>query len=127
MLLVERGEVKLDERAQTYIAEFTGDGKETITVRQLLTHTSGLRPDIETQSGWHGQQTAIEKACEEKLQNLPGAVFRYSDINFFLLGEIVQRVSKMPLQEFVEREIYQPLKMMDTGYLPPESKHARIA
>ncbi len=127
MLLVERGEVKLDERAQTYISEFTGDGKEAITVRQLLTHTSGLRPDIETRSDWHGQQAAIKKACEEKLQDLPGAVFRYSDINFFLLGEIVQRVSKMPLQEFVELEIYQPLKMADTGYLPPESKVARIA
>ena len=127
MLLVEHGAAKLDERVQTYIPEFTGDGKEVITVRQLLTHTSGLRPDIETRSDWHGQSAAINKACEEKLQDLPGAVFRYSDINFLLLGEIVQRVSKMPLQEFVQREIYQPLKMTDTGYLPPESKLARIA
>src|SRR5205085_11048155 len=62
MLLVERGEVKLDERVQPYISEFTGDGKEAITVRQLLTHTSGLRPDIETRSDWHGQPAAIKKA-----------------------------------------------------------------
>src|SRR5438552_11553306 len=121
MLLVERGEVKLDDPVQTYLAEFKGEGKEAITVRQLLTHISGLRPDIETASDWHGRQTAIDKACEEKLQNIPGTVFRYSDINFFLLGEIVQRVSKTPLEEFVEREIYQPLKMVDTGYLPAEN------
>ena len=127
MLLVERGQVKLDEPVQTYIPEFKGDGKEAITVRQLMTHTSGLRGDIETRSDWHGQQTAIQKACAEKLQSPPGTGFRYSDINFFLLGEIVQRVSHTPLEEFVAREIYRPLKMADTGYLPPASKLARIA
>src|SRR6266581_6012087 len=121
MLLVQRGEVKLDERAQTYIPEFTGDGKEAITVRQLLTHTSGLRPDIETRTDWHGQKAAIEKACEERLQAKPGSVFRYSDINFFVLGEIVQRVSGKPLEEFAASEIYRPLKMVDSGYLPHES------
>ena len=56
MLLVERGQVKLDERVQTYIPEFKGDGKEAITVRQLMLHISGLRGDIETKSDWHGQQ-----------------------------------------------------------------------
>ena len=101
MLLVERGQVNLDERVQTYIPEFTGEGKEAITVRQLLTHVSGLRGDIETKTDWHGRQTAIEKASAEKLQGAPGTAFRYSDINFFLLGEIVQRVSGRPLEEFV--------------------------
>ena len=127
MLLIERGQLKLDDLVQTYIPEFTGGGKETVTVRHLLTHTSGLRGDIETKSDWHGQAAAIQKACEEKLLSPPGTAFRYSDINFFLLGEIVQRVSKLPLEEFVARNIYQPLKMNDTGYLPPESKLERIA
>ncbi len=127
MLLVERGQVNLDERVQTYIPEFKGDGKENITVRQLLTHTSGLRPDIETRTDWHGRETAIQKACEEKLQSTPGTALRYSDINFFLLGEIVQRVSKTPLEVFVAREIHGPLKMTDTGYLPPAAKLPRIA
>jgi uncharacterized protein YbbC (DUF1343 family) len=127
MLLIERGKVKLDEPVQRYIPEFEGDGKEAITVRQLMTHTSGLRPDIETKTDWHGQKAAIEKACEEKLQTKPGTVFRYSDINFFLLGEIVQRVSGKPLEEFVASEIYRPLKMVDTGYLPHESLLPRIA
>jgi uncharacterized protein YbbC (DUF1343 family)/CubicO group peptidase (beta-lactamase class C family) len=127
MLLVERGQVKLDERVQTYLPEFTGDGKEAITVKQLLLHISGLRGDIETQSDWHGQKAAIEKACAEKLVTSPGTSFRYSDINFFLLGEIVQRVSQTPLEEFVAREIFEPLKMTDTGYKPAESKVERIA
>ncbi|PWU09223.1 MAG: hypothetical protein C5B50_27865 [Verrucomicrobia bacterium] len=127
MLLVERVQIKLDEPVQTYIPEFQGDGKEAVTVRQLMCHISGLRGDIETKSDWHGQQAAIGKACAEKLQTKPGTEFRYSDINFFLLGEIVQRVSHTPLEEFVAREIYQPLKMTDTGYVPPASKLGRIA
>lgn len=127
MLLIERGQVKLDDRVQTYIPEFQGGGKENITVSQLMLHLSGLRGDIETKSDWKGQPAAIQKACEEKLLSPPGTAFRYSDINFFLLGEIVQRVSKQPLEEFVAREIYQPLRMTDTGYLPPPSKLGRIA
>jgi uncharacterized protein YbbC (DUF1343 family)/CubicO group peptidase (beta-lactamase class C family) len=127
MLLAERGQMNLDERVQTYIPEFKGDGKEAITVRQLMLHLSGLRGDIETSTDWHGQQAAIQKACTEKLLTSPGTSFRYSDINFFLLGEIVQRVSHQPLEEFVAREIYQPLKMTDTGYLPPSAKLPRIA
>ncbi len=127
MLLIERGQVKLDDLVQGYISEFTGGGKEKVTVRQLMVHTSGLRGDIETRTDWKGQQVAIEKACEEQLLTPPGTAFRYSDINYFLLGEIVQRVSKTPLEEFVAREVYRPLKMMDTGYLPPESKRSRIA
>jgi uncharacterized protein YbbC (DUF1343 family)/CubicO group peptidase (beta-lactamase class C family) len=127
MLLVERGQVNLDEPAQTYIPEFKGEGKEAITVRQLMLHISGLRGDIETRTDWHGQQAAIEKACAEKLVSAPGTAFRYSDINFFLLGEIVQRVSHIPLEEFVAREVYRPLQMTDTGYLPPTPKLDRIA
>jgi CubicO group peptidase (beta-lactamase class C family) len=127
MLLVERGQVKLDAPVQTYIPEFTGDGKELVTVRQLMTHTSGLPPDIETKTDWHGRTEAIKKACVVKLQSKPGIVFKYSDINFFLLGEIVQRMSRMPLEVFVQREIYVPLKMTDTGFLPPADKLSRIA
>jgi CubicO group peptidase (beta-lactamase class C family) len=127
MLLVERGQVKLDAPVRTYIPKFTGEGRELVTVRELLTHTSGLPPDIETKTDWHGWNTAIQKACAIKLESPPGTVFKYSDINFILLGELVQRVSKTPLQVFVQREIYGPLKMTDTGFLPPKKKLPRIA
>ncbi|PYX27905.1 MAG: hypothetical protein DMG80_17520, partial [Acidobacteria bacterium] len=127
MLLIERGNLALDDPVQKYIPEFVGDGKETITIRQLLTHTSGLRPDIDTQPAWQGYETAIQRACAEKLHAEPGTVFRYSDVNFFLLGDVVKRVAGMPLNEFVAREIFGPLKMKDTGYLPAKSLIPRIA
>lgn len=127
MLLVERGQVKLDEPVHTYIPEFTGDGKETVTVRELLTHTSGLLPDVETRTDWHGRDEAVRKACAEKLRTKPGTTFTYSDVNLFMVGAIVERVSGMKLEDFVQKEIYQPLKMIDTGYLPPTNKMARIA
>jgi len=127
MLLVERGQVNLDAPVRTYVTEFTGGGRELVTVRELLTHMSGLAPDIETKTDWHGQAEAIKKACAEKLSSKPGTVFKYSDINFILLGEIVQRVSRTPLEIFVQREIYSPLKMTDTGFLPPKEKLVRIA
>ena len=118
MLLVERGQIELEERVQTYLPEFKGDGKETITIRQLLTHTSGLRPDISTRPPWSGYDTAIGMACAEKLVTPPGTAFGYSDINFFLMGEVVRRVSGMKLNELVEREVYRPLKMVDTRFRP---------
>ncbi len=127
MLLVERGQVKLDEPVQTYIPEFKGDGKEKITVRELLTHTSGQIPDIETKTAWHGREVAYQKASAEKLWSTPGETFRYSDVNLFMVGAIVERVTGMKLEDFVQKEIYKPLKMVDTGYLPPAGKVDRIA
>jgi uncharacterized protein YbbC (DUF1343 family) len=127
MILWERGQIKLDEPVHSYIPEFTGNGKEKITVRQLLTHTSGLPEDISTTPKWQGTETAIRMASAMKLKAPPGTEFRYSDVNFFLLGEIVARVSHMPLNVFCAKEIYKPLKMVDTGYLPPKEKIPRIA
>jgi uncharacterized protein YbbC (DUF1343 family) len=126
MLLVQRGQVNLDAPVSTYIPEYTGE-KGRITVRQLLTHTSGLPGDVSTKSKWQGAETAIQMAAAMKLESTPGTAFRYSDINFFTLGEIVARVSGLPLNEFCAKEIYGPLKMTDTGFLPPSSKIARIA
>jgi len=127
MLLIQRGQVKLDAPVCTYVPKFTGGGKELVTVRELLTHTSGLPPDIETTNNWHGWKTAIKMACAVKLDAPPGTLYKYSDINFIMLGEIVRRVGKMPLNVFVQKEIYGPLKMTDTGFLPPKSKLPRIA
>jgi len=127
MLLAERGKLTLDDPVCRWIPDFAKAGKQDVTIRQLMTHTSGLRPGIETRSGWRGQQAAIEKACDETLTAPPGTAFRYSDINYILLGEIVQRVSRTPLETFVAREIYRPLKMNDTGYLPSAALLGRIA
>lgn len=126
MLLIQRGQVNLDAPVCRYLPQFTGEGRGQVTIRELLTHTSGLPPDLDTNE-WHGYSRAIKMACHTKLQSPPGTTFIYSDINFILLGEIVQRVTKTPLQVFDQHEIYGPLKMTDTSFLPPKSKRPRIA
>src|SRR5207253_11112568 len=109
-LLIERGRIGIDDPVQKFIPEFPyGD----VTIRHLLTHTSGLRPDLDLKDPWSGYDTAMKLIMQEKLTNKPGYIFRYSDINFELLGEIVQRVSGQPLDAFVQHEIYQPLGMND--------------
>ncbi|MHC1767763.1 MAG: serine hydrolase domain-containing protein [Verrucomicrobiia bacterium] len=127
MLLWERGNLGLDEPVATYFPEFQARGKEGVTVRHLLTHTSGLRAGLSRNPDWSGYDKAMALACAEKPTHAPGTFFRYSDINFIVLGEVVRRVSGSALNEFAAREIFQPLGMVDTGYLPPRSKFARIA
>ena len=127
LLLVERGKIFLDSPVKEYLPHFQGAGKDAITVRQLLTHTSGLRPGIPGNPPWFGYEKGLDLAYAEKTSNAPETSFRYSDINFIVLGEIVRQVSGRPLNEFVAEEIYRPLKMTDTGYLPSTSKRSRIA
>ena len=127
LLLLERGQLKLDDPVRAHLPEFNGDGTGSITLRHLLTHTSGLRAGFPAKPDWAGYPAAIALACAEMPTDPPGTVFRYSDINFILLGEVVQRVSRRKLEEFVAKEIYRPLLMRDTGYLPQESLVARIA
>ncbi len=125
MKLIERGKVELDTPVSRYLPEFTGGAKDTVTVRHLLTHTSGTRPGIG--GGWEGYEKGIAAACAATLQGEPGTVFRYSDINYILLGEIVDRAAGKPLDEFAKAEIFAPLRMHDTGYNPPEELRRRIA
>jgi CubicO group peptidase (beta-lactamase class C family) len=125
MILTERGLIDIDAPVQKYIEEFRRDGKDGITVRHLLTHTSGLRSGLHRQPD--GPATAIQIACTEVVTNTPGTFFRYSDINFILLGEIVQRVSRKPLHQFVSEEIFRPLGMRDTRYWPLGTDRPRIA
>lgn len=134
MILVERGQVELDALAQQYLDTFDNGGKDSITIRHLLTHTSGLRPGIDhtievdgVQEEWTGYETAIDLAKSEKVQHEPGSRFIYSDINFILLGEIIEQISGVPLEEFTRTEIFEPLEMSDTRYLPPQELKERIA
>ncbi len=127
MLLVQRGEVDLDAPVRRYIPELEGGWRDEITVRHLLTHFSGLRPDLDLDEPWEGYGTAIDLAMLEEPVNRPGAAFRYSDINFILVGEIVRRVSGMYLDEFVESEVYGPLKMRNSEFTPDPSKRPMIA
>lgn len=127
MILVESGAIDLDAPLSKYIPEFTGAGKEAITIRQLMTHTSGLRSGLPLSSGWSGISGAMATACTEPLPNPPGTKFRYSDVNYILLGILVERVSGKSVADFSKHEVFEPLGMKDSGYLPPETLRARIA
>ena len=126
LLLHQRGQLSIEDPVKKHIPEFTGDGREAVTVRHLLTHTSGLRPDISV-NGWDGHAECIAKCVAEKLRTPPGTAFKYSDINFQLLDEIIRRVTRQRIDVFCEKEIFGPLKMTDTGYNPPAAKHPRVA
>jgi uncharacterized protein YbbC (DUF1343 family)/CubicO group peptidase (beta-lactamase class C family) len=127
MILVEEGRIRLGDRVSGFIPEFARYGKDGITVRHLLTHVSGLRPDLDLSDAWTGYDTAIARAVEEVPLARPGERFVYSDINFFLLGEIVRRVAGEPLDAFAKRRIFEPLGMRDTSFNPPASLLPRIA
>ena len=126
-MLIEQGKVRLNDRVSTFVPGFERYGKADITIRHLLTHMSGLRPDVDLADAWKGYDTAISLAIEEVPTSPPGTRFVYSDINFFLLGDIISRVSKQPLEAFARDHIFKPLGMKDTMFVPPASLVPRIA
>jgi CubicO group peptidase (beta-lactamase class C family) len=118
--LAEEGRIDLDAKLIAYFPECASGGKDAITIRHLLTHSSGLPSGLPPKPAWHGDAAAHELACKQVVTHAPGTFFRYSDINYVLLGQLVRKVSGMPLNEFARTRIYEPLKMRDTGYLPLE-------
>ncbi len=127
MQLFEQGRVRLNEPVSTYLPEFAQAGKQDITLRELLTHYSGLPPDLDLKQAWQGRDTAFHLAMQQKPADPPGSRFVYSDINFETLGFIVEKVSGMPLNEYAQAHIFTPLGMQETGFLPPAGWTARIA
>jgi uncharacterized protein YbbC (DUF1343 family)/CubicO group peptidase (beta-lactamase class C family) len=127
MQLVEKGKLGLDDPVSKYWPEFSSNGKEDITIRELLTHYSGLKPDLELDSGWAGYKTALQKICGETPTCQPGTRFVYSDVNFEILGEVVHRVSGEPLDTYCAAHIFRPLGMKNTLFKPPKSLRKRIA
>ncbi len=127
MQLVERDKVQLDDPVARYLPEFGRNGKEAITIRQLLTHFSGLRPDLDLTEPWTGRDEAMRRVWEERPAHPPGETFVYSDINFIVLGLVVERITGMPLEQYAETNIFQPLGMKHTRFLPPTDWKPHIA
>lgn len=123
--LVENRRLDLDAPVARYLPEFGANGKAAITVRHLLTHTSGLRPGLPRDKAWSGSAAALELAAAESPQQPPGTKFVYSDINFIVLGELVRKVTGQDLAANAQALVFSPLGMGDTGYRP-QSKE-RIA
>ncbi|MBI4445954.1 MAG: serine hydrolase [Acidobacteria bacterium] len=127
MILVEEGKLSLTDPVVRYLSGFGVNDKVEITLLQLLTHFSGLRPDLDLDTPWSGYETAINLALNEKLETRPGERFIYSDINFMLLAEIIRVVSGQRVDEFAEKRIFAPLGMKETGFLPRSEKLPRVA
>ena len=127
MILADRGKIDVDAPAAKYVPAFASNGKDKVTVAQLLLHRGGLIADNSLKDYTDDPEESMKKILDLKLKYEPGKDYIYSDMSFAVLGEIVRAVSGKPLNEFALTEIFQPLGMKDTTYLPPDSWKPRIA
>jgi CubicO group peptidase (beta-lactamase class C family) len=126
MLLIERGQVGLDDPVQKHLPEYRAAGASGITVRHLLTHTSGLSSGI-SGAAFSDRAGALQRAFQKQPTATPGTEFHYCDANYILLDELVRRVAGRPLEEFAAAEFFRPLGMKDTGFLPAAAVRPRVA
>ncbi len=127
MQLVERGKLRLDAPAADYWPRFGAAGKSAVTIRELLTHYSGLKADLSPAGRWSGYGAAMNLLAADRPRFAPGTRYLYSDENFAALGELVRRVAGLPLDVYCARNIFQPLGMDDTRFDPPDDEGGRIA
>ncbi|CAN5888476.1 hypothetical protein BH23PLA1_BH23PLA1_04710 [soil metagenome] len=122
MLLVEQGKIRLDASITEYLPELDNQGKDAITIDHLLRHRAGLIPDNPLSDYAGDPETSWKNIAEIDLQAEPGERFRYTDVGFMILGKLVERVSGQSLDEFTREHIFEPIGMMDTGFLPVDGK-----
>lgn len=127
MVLVQQGRIQVDHPVSKYLPEFGCEGKESITIHQLLTHTGGLIADNSLNDYAGTPEESIAKICRLKPVATPGSQFIYSDVGFIVLGEVVRVVSGRNLHQFSQEEVFHRLQMTETGYLPAESLKQRAA
>jgi uncharacterized protein YbbC (DUF1343 family)/CubicO group peptidase (beta-lactamase class C family) len=127
MKLLEEGRIRLGDSVSTYLPDFAQNGKKDITIRDLMTHYSGMPPDLDLKSKWSGREAAYQMAMHERPINPPGSQFVYSDINFETLGFLVEKITGQPLNEYASANIFAPLGMKNTRFLPPKDWDERIA
>ncbi len=127
MQLYEQGKIGLNDPVAKYLPEFGANGKQDITIRHLLTHYSGLPPDLALDEPWQGKEEGYRRAFAIAPMRPPGEQFVYSDINFIVLGAIVEKLSGLTLDEYTKRNIMDPLGLSHTQFLPPASWIPSIA
>lgn len=125
MRLVDAGRIDLDAPVRRYLPRFSGGFKDQVTVRMLLDHTSGLRSYAPLFKRARTRASAIELLYEERPTRRPGDLPVYSDVNAIFLGLLIESVAKMPLDQFVSREVFEPLGMEQTTYRPTASMKRR--
>lgn len=127
MVLVDREMVRLDDPAAQHVPEFGQNDKEAITIYQLLTHQGGLIADNPLRDYTDGTQEAFRRIFGLKTVTDPGKRFIYTDVGFIMLGMLVHHVSGQGLDQFAAKNIFEPLGMSDTSYLPGKSLRDRAA
>ena len=127
MRLEQLGQIKLNDPVAKYIPDFGQNGKENVTIRMLLTHYSGLPADLDLKESWNGTDEGYSRVNATKLVESPGSTFVYSDVGFVVLGELVQKVSGMPLDQYAQTYVFGPLGMTNTRFNPPPAWQSRIA
>ena len=118
MKLLDEGKISLSDKVRKYLPGFTGKEKDQVTIRNLLLHNSGLPAFRVYVDKLKTESEIIEAIINEPLIHKPGAEYEYSDLGFILLGEIVEKVSGMPLDSYVRSKLFYPLGMSDTFYNP---------
>ncbi|MEX2214291.1 MAG: exo-beta-N-acetylmuramidase NamZ domain-containing protein [Phycisphaeraceae bacterium] len=126
-LLLDQGKIKLSDPVAKHLPEFGANGKEKITIEQLLTHRGGLIADNHLRDYTDGKQQAWKNICALKTIYTPGTKVTYTDVGFIVLGELVERISGKRLSHFAKENVFEPLGMKDTMYLPPSSLYPRCA
>jgi uncharacterized protein YbbC (DUF1343 family) len=127
MLLVERGKLRLSDKVADHLPDFGRHGKDRLTVEHLLLHVSGLEADNPVADYQDGRAKALERINDLKPLAAPGARFIYSDVNYIVLGELVERVSGVPLDAFARAHVFEPLGMKETTFRPQGALKARAA
>lgn len=127
MQLWQEGKIRLNDPVAQYLPAFGVNGKSQITIRDLLTHYSGLPPDLSMNPPWSGYAEGVERAEAVTPLFPPGSKFLYSDVNFEILAEVVRVVSGERIDQYALRHLWLPLGMYHTRYLPPKSWRWRIA
>ena len=127
MRLQEQGRIELDAPVARYIPAYAQNGKDRITIRHLLTHTSGLRSGLPLWRDWHDVEARYAAVYADTPINPLGTKYLYSDLNLIALGRVAETVSGKRLDRLVSEIITGPLAMADTGYNPPKEKLDRIA
>ena len=127
MLLIEQGKLKPSDLVSRHWPAFAANGKDDVTVEHLLLHISGLTADNAITDYADGKAKALESIARLKLEAPAGTRFRYSDVGFIVLGELVERISGVPLDRFARKHVFEPLKMTDTVFTPGEELRKRIA
>jgi uncharacterized protein YbbC (DUF1343 family) len=127
MQLVEAGRIELDGSASRYLPELGSHGKAGITVRQLLLHTSGLAAADPLRDYDHGPAAVLDGILSLRMDKAAGQRFVYSDLGYIVLGQLIERVTGESLAARAARDLFGPLRMVDSGFLPDAARIPRIA